>query len=97
VAQNDIENHVSPTEVADLRSALRQLQTRVDRQALVIMTLKEMLIGGIKPTEAQFLERLAQLAEQKADSKSCPKCGKAMNPKHNRCMYCGETRPAELL
>jgi len=69
----------------------------VDRQALVILVLKEMLLAGIKPTETEFLERLAQVATQKADSKTCSKCGKALNPKHSRCIYCGETRPAELL
>ena len=34
---------------------------------------------------------------QKADDKTCRKCGKAMSAKHNRCIYCGEERPPELL
>jgi hypothetical protein len=97
MAHNEIENHVSQSEVGELRSTLRQLQARIDRQALVILVLKEMLMAGIKPTETEFLERLAQVAAEKADSKTCQKCGKALNPKHNRCIYCGEARPAELL
>ncbi len=87
----------SHNEVTDLKAALRQLQARVDRQSLVILVLKEMLLSANKATEAEFLDRLAQVAAEKVDNKNCRNCGKALNPKHSRCMYCGEARPAELL
>jgi len=99
MAENEIDRQSAPTlsEVAELKASLRQLQARVDRQSVVILVLKDMLLSANKSTEAEFLDRVAQAAAQKADNKNCQKCGKALNPKHTRCMYCGEARPAELL
>jgi hypothetical protein len=99
VAENEIGTKGTPSagEVAELKVALRQLQARVDRQSVVILALKDMLLAANKSTEAEFLDRVSHVATEKADSKNCRKCGKAMNPKHARCMYCGEARPAELL
>jgi len=94
VARNASQDH---SQVIELQAAVRQLQARVDRHALVIQVLKDMLLAGNDAAEGDFLDRLEQAAAQKADAKSCRKCGKAMNPKHSRCMYCGEARPAELL
>lgn len=87
----------SGSELVELRAAVRQLQARVDRHSLVIQVLKEMLLAQPGFSEDGFLERLQHAAAQKADDKTCRKCGKAMSPKHNRCMYCGEERPPELL
>ena len=46
--------------------------------------------------QAQFLDRLRDAAARKADEAVCKKCGKVLNAKQSRCMYCGEPRPAEL-
>ena len=96
---NEIERKASQshTEVAELKAALRQLQARVDRHALVIGVLKDMVLSGDGAAEDDFLDRLEQAAAQKTDGKGCRKCGKAMSPKHSRCIYCGEARPPELL
>ena len=94
IARKATESH---TEVSELQIAVRQLLARVDRHALVIQVLKDMLLSGNPSAEDDFLNRLEQAAAQKADGKTCRKCGKAMSPRHNRCMYCGEARPAELL
>ena len=85
------------SEVVELTAAVKQLQARVDRHALVIQVLKDMLLAGNPSAEDDFLNRLERAVAQKTDAKVCRKCGKAMNPKHNRCMYCGEARPPELL
>ena len=85
------------SELIELQAAVRQLQARVDRHSLVIQVLKEMLLSQGGFSEDAFLERLARAVAQKADDKSCRKCGKAMSAKHNRCIYCGEQRPPELL
>jgi ribosomal protein L40E len=87
----------SQNEVVEIKATVRQLLERVDRQALVIQVLKEMLLAGSAAAEDDFLARLAQAAAQKADDKVCRKCGKPMSPKHSRCMYCGEARPPELV
>jgi len=84
-------------ELVELKADLRQLQARVDRNTLVIQVLKEMLLaqGGFR--EEEFADRLQRAAAQRTADKACRKCGKPLNPKHNRCMYCGEPRPPELL
>jgi hypothetical protein len=61
-----------------------------------IQVLKDMLLSRGEFSEDEFRERLERAVDQKADGKTCRKCGKAMSAKHNRCMYCGEERPPEL-
>jgi hypothetical protein len=97
---NEIEKKVSQSggELTELTAALKQLLARVDRHSLVIQSLKDMLLSRGVFSEDEFLERLQHAAAQKAaEGKACRKCGKAMSAKHQRCIYCGEERPPELL
>jgi hypothetical protein len=95
---NEIEKKVSQSggELTELTAAVKQLLARVDRHALVIQVLKDMLLSRGEFSEDEFLERLARAAAHKAEGRTCRKCGKAMSAKHQRCMYCGEERPPEL-
>jgi hypothetical protein len=99
MGSDDLERKVSQggAELTELKAAVKQLLERVDRHALVIQVLKDMLLSRGEFNEDQFLDRLATAAAQKADGRTCRKCGKAMSAKHKRCMYCGEERPPELL
>ena len=85
------------SELVELKAAIRQLETRLDRNTLVIQALKDLLLsqGGFR--EEDFADHLQRAAAQKAADKTCRKCGKPLNPKQNRCLYCGEQRPPELL
>jgi hypothetical protein len=96
---NEIENKVlqSGGELTELNAAVKQLLARVDRHALVIQVLKDMLLAQGEFSEADFLERLEHAVVQKAEGRTCRKCGKAMSAKHKRCLYCGEERPPDLL
>jgi hypothetical protein len=96
---NEIERKVSQggSELTELKAAVKQLLERVDRHALVIHVLKDMLVSRAEFSEDQFLDRLERAVAQKADARVCRKCGKAMSAKHKRCMYCGAERPPELL
>jgi hypothetical protein len=96
---HEVENKLlqSGTELVELQATVRQLQARVDRHSLVIQVLKAMLLAQGGFSEDAFLERLGHAAAQRVDDKACRKCGKAMSPKHKRCIYCGEQRPPELL
>src|SRR5690348_5673846 len=96
---NEVEKKAvqSHSEVFELKATVRQLQSRVERQALVIKTLQDVLLAHAGLTEDQFLARLQQAAAEKANSNGCRKCGKPMSPKHAKCMYCGEVRPPELV
>jgi hypothetical protein len=99
VDANEIERKVSQSgsELTELKDAVKQLQTRVDRHAVVIQALKDMLLSSGELSEDEFLERLEHAVKQKTEGRNCRKCGKAMNAKHKSCMYCGEERPPELL
>ena len=96
---NEIEKKVSQSggELTELKDAVKQLLARVDRHALVIQVLKDILLSRGEFSEDEFLDRLEHAAAQKAEGRNCRKCGKAMSAKHKRCMYCGEERPPELL
>jgi hypothetical protein len=96
---NEIEKKVSQSgsELTELKAAFKQLQARLDRHALVIGVLKDMLLSRGEGGQDEFLKRLESAVAHKDDGRTCRKCGKAMSPKHNRCMYCGEARPPELL
>jgi hypothetical protein len=87
----------SGSELVELHAAVRRLLSRVDRQSLVIQVLKDILLSKTGMSEEEFLERVQRAVIQKADDKTCRKCGKAMSAKHSRCMYCGEPRPPELV
>jgi hypothetical protein len=96
---DELENKISQSgsELTELKAAVKQLQARVDRHGLVIQVLKDMLLSRGELREDEFLERLERAIGQKAAGKTCRKCGKAMSAKHNRCIYCGEERPPELV
>jgi hypothetical protein len=98
--RNEIERKVTQSsgDLAELNAALGRLQARVDRHALVIGVLKDLLLARDEFTEDEFLQRLEQaITRKKVERNACPRCGKAMSAKHNRCMYCGEGRPPELV
>ena len=96
---DEIEKKVSQSggELTELKDAVKQLLARVDRHALVIQVLKDILLSRGEFSEDEFLERLERAIAQKAEGKTCRKCRKAMSAKHKRCMCCGEERPPELV
>ena len=96
---DEIESKVSQGsgELMELKLAFKQLQARVDRHALAIQALKSMLLSRDGFSEDEFLEHLQHAAAEKVEAKTCQKCGRALNPKHQRCMYCGAERPPQAL
>jgi hypothetical protein len=96
---DEIERKVSQGggELMELKATVKQLVARLDRHALVIQVLKDMLLSRGELSDDEFFKRLERAAIEKEAGKKCRKCGKALNPKHSRCIYCGEERPLELL
>jgi hypothetical protein len=85
--------------VLELKTLIKQMQARLERQALILGVLKDMLVAGDKKLEQDFLDRLNAAAANKVaekDANTCQACGKPISPKHAKCMYCGEARRAEL-
>jgi hypothetical protein len=97
--RTEIENKVSQSssDLTELKATVKQLLARVDRQALVVQVLKEMVLSQGGLSEDEFHERLTRAVVQKADERTCRKCGKVLIAKHKRCLYCGEERPPDLL
>lgn len=79
-------------------SAVRQLEERVDRLALVNMALWTIISKELKITEEELLLRVQEidLRDGKLDGKlsaevtDCAACGRKISKKHNRCLYCGK-------
>ena len=96
---DDIERKVSTGggDLMELKLAVKQLVTRIDRHALAIQALKGMLLSRGGFSEEEFLEHLERAAAEKVDGQTCRKCGRPLNAKLNRCMYCGEERPPQAL
>ena len=96
---DEIEGKVSKGsgELLELKLAFKQLLARVDRHGLAIQALKSMLLSRGGFDEDEFLQHLKAAAAEKVDAQTCKKCGRALNSKHNRCMYCGEERPPQAL
>ncbi|HLW66551.1 MAG TPA: hypothetical protein VKS79_14650 [Gemmataceae bacterium] len=97
----ELEKRYSQSNAAmlELKTLIKQLQSRLDRQALIIGVLKDMLLTGDKKLEQDFLDRLSTAAASKVaekDVSTCHACGKPMSAKHTKCMYCGEARRGEL-
>jgi ribosomal protein L32 len=97
----ELEKRYSQSNAAtlELKTLVKQLQSRLERQALILGVLKDMLLAGDKKLEQDFLERLSAAAANRVaekDTNVCHACGKAMSPKHTKCMYCGEIRRGEL-
>ena len=63
---NEIEKKVSQSggELTELKAAVKQLLTRVERRALAIQVLKDMLLSRGEFSEDEFLERLAHAGAQ---------------------------------
>jgi hypothetical protein len=89
----------SSSALLELKTLIKQLKARQERQALILGVLKDMLLAGDQKLEKDFLDRLSAATATKVaekDINSCHACGKPISPKHSKCMYCGEARRAEL-
>lgn len=84
------------------RSDLEVLQDRFDRLKLVTMALWTFLRDEKNITEEQLMERVKEIdsfdgssdGKLKLGIRKCGKCGKTLNPKFEKCLYCGFVTPA---
>jgi ribosomal protein L32 len=84
-------------EIDILRETVSDLERRLEKQAVLLRALFALL--GERPgfTEAELIERFRQVETYKACAPAikCPSCGRAVNLRHHRCLYCGEACPVE--
>lgn len=79
------------------REEIRQLEARVDKLTMIAAAMWTIL----KETSNSSDDRLAHVVQQidlsdgkldgrvRQDARACPKCGRMVAPRHERCIYCG--------
>jgi hypothetical protein len=79
---------------------LRYLEDRVDRLSLICMAMWSLMRDKTDLTEEQLMERvkLIDLMDGEEDGKAtrtvmqCTACNRPMNPRHKKCLYCGNQK-----
>ncbi len=82
--------HEARDDIASLRGAFADLQLHGEKQAVLLRALFELLHEKLGIGEVELLDRFRRIATEKASApaKMCSKCGRAVNLRHQRCMYC---------
>jgi hypothetical protein len=82
-------------EIRALREAVADLQRRLEKQAVLVRALFALLSAKQGLTEAELLDRFRQVEVEKASTppKKCADCGRAVNQRSHRCLYCGAACP----
>jgi hypothetical protein len=78
-------------EIATLRDVVAEMQRRVEKQAVLLRALFVVLSERQGYTEAELLDRFRQVEAERASApaKKCAQCGRAVNQRTQRCLYCG--------
>lgn len=78
--------------------SIQMLEDKVDSLSLTCQALWEILRDRTKLTEEELLAKISEIdmRDGRADAKMgakggpCSKCGRVLNKRHLRCLYCGE-------
>ena len=78
-------------EIRSLREAMAELQRRLEKQAVLVRALFALLSGKHGLTEAELIARYREIEAARAgvQPKCCPECGRSVNQRTHRCIYCG--------
>jgi ferredoxin len=84
-------------EIRALKGALSDLHRRLEKQAVLVRALFALLCAKQGLTEAELLDhfRRAEAERASAQAKKCPECGRAVNLRTLRCLYCGAACPID--
>jgi hypothetical protein len=74
-----------------LREVVADLQRRVEKQAVLVRALFTLLSVKQGITEAELLDRFRRVEAERASAqvKKCGQCGRTVNERTHRCLYCG--------
>jgi hypothetical protein len=75
--------------VAELQETVKQLERRLEKQALLLQVLQGLVLQTHEMTEVEFLVRQLQIERAIAPPKRCAHCGKVLSRKLNHCVFCG--------
>jgi hypothetical protein len=78
-------------EIRALRETAADLQRRLEKQAVLVRALFALLSAKQGLTEAELLDQFRRLEKERAGTppKKCSQCGRAVNQRTRRCLYCG--------
>ena len=102
-AQNKAQSAQSSTLRAELKviDMLSQVEDRMNRMTLLSMAVWELVKERTDLCEDDLAEKVREidLRDGQLDGrirlntiKECRGCGRVLNPRHERCLYCGEDR-----
>jgi hypothetical protein len=84
-------------DIRSLRETIAELQRRLEKQAVLVRALFALLSAKHGLTEAELIERYREVEAAKAGAmpKKCPECGRGVNQRTQRCIYCGAAYEVE--
>lgn len=87
------------SQARDASYKVAQLESQIDKLTLTCAALWTLLKkSGYQDADLEAAIREADLSDGRLDGKintpatDCPKCGRTISKRHNRCLYCGDTR-----
>ena len=91
----------SASTITDVARYAAHLEERLDKLGLISRAMWSFLQEATQLTDEELTKRVEEidLSDGTLDGKvkrplvQCPKCGKAISPRHHRCIWCGEDRP----
>ncbi len=95
----DFSRTATRREVAELRTHVRGLERRVERETAVVAALSDVLVELLGQDRAEFLKRVRDALARQPDprEKKCSKCGQPVPIRSPRCIYCETDRSVETL
>jgi hypothetical protein len=83
-------------EIRSLREAMDDLQRQLQQQRVLLRALFRLLQERQGFTESDLLDHFRQAAAERAAGavKVCTRCGRRVNMRFERCLYCEEPQPA---
>jgi len=88
------------------QEAVRHLENRVDQLSFVCQAMwqllqehtdldEQALLDRVHHLESQHDETQAEQANTQQMREKCPQCERTLNPRHDKCLYCGAGRPID--
>ncbi|AQQ09827.1 hypothetical protein L21SP3_01646 [Sedimentisphaera cyanobacteriorum] len=79
------------------QSRINELEDQLDRLILVNRALWELLSEKTNLTDDELFSKAAEIdmrdgeldGKLRKELKKCASCGRTLNPRHQKCMYCG--------
>jgi hypothetical protein len=101
-ARESAQSGVAMDKAAQAEQTARGMLDRMDRLTLVCMALWALLREKTGLTEQDLLKKVEEidLSDGVLDGKvrstvaKCAQCGRAISPRHRRCIYCGAENPS---